>query len=279
MRPVFFATAILALIGCASAERVGSSTSALSAGEMIIYEPGRAVPASELVDLGPPEGLGGTVLSGDPHISARVDHAENGLLAGVFQATQGTVLIRFPFTEHATILEGEVALTDEVGNHHLFKPGDSYLIRQGSDILWDVKGARVQKSFFNRTDASDAPGPMIVYKKGTVADDADLVDLGPPSELGGTVLSGDPRISARIDSASDGLAGGIFQATRGDVSVLFPFTEHATVLRGEVILTDETGLTKHLLPGDSYLIKQGSDIFWSVTGPRVQKSFFNVMQP
>jgi uncharacterized protein len=246
---------------------------------MIIYAPGQAVPASELVDLGPPAGLGGTVLSGDPHISARVDYAENGLLAGVFQATQGTVLIHFPFTEHATILEGEVAMTDEDGNSHLFKPGDSYLIHQGSVILWDVKGARVQKSFFNRTEASDAPGPMIVYQKGIVAEGADLVDLGSPSALGGTVLSGDPAISARIDGASDGLAAGIFQATRGDVMVSFPFTEHATVLRGEVLLTDETGSTRHLLPGDSYLIKARSDILWSVTGPSVQKSFLNVAQP
>jgi len=271
--------AALVLIGCGSAEPVGSSASALSVGEMIIYEPGHAVPSSELVDLGPPEALGGTVLSGDPHISARVDLAEDGLLAGVFQATQGTVLIHFPFTEHATILEGEVALTDEDGHHELLQPGDSYLIHQGSVILWEVKGARVQKSFFNRTEATDSPGPMIVYKKGSVADDADLVDLGPPSALGGTVLSGDPAISARVELASGGLVGGVFQATRGDIAVHFPFTEHATVLRGKVTLTDEAGFTKHLGAGDSYLIKGGSDILWSVTGPRVQKSFLNYTQP
>src|SRR5262249_405330 len=159
----------------------------------------------------------------------------------VFQATRGKVLIHFPFTEHATILDGEVALTDEEGHHHLFKPGDSYVIKQGSNIIWDVRGERVQKSFFNRTEATDAPGPMPVYAKGRVGGDGDLVDLGPPSNLGGTVLQGDPHIAARVDSANGGLMAGVFQATRGTVLVNFPFTEHATVLRGEFTLTDETG--------------------------------------
>ncbi|MFT3770244.1 MAG: cupin domain-containing protein [Minicystis sp.] len=281
MRNILFLTALLAT-GCAvpsSAEITGESASALTQGQMIVYEAGHAISQDQLVDLGPPEGLGGTVLAGDPHISARVDYADNGLLGGVFQATSGKVLIHFPFTEHATILDGEVALTDEDGNHAVLKPGDSYFIKQGSNIVWEVSGDRVQKSFFNRTEAADAPGPMVIYPKGSTADADDLVDLGPPSALGGTVLDGDPHISARIDYASAGLADGIFQATRGTVLVDFPFTEHATVLRGKFTLVDETGATHEFKPGDSYLIAQGSEIHWDVQVRRTQKSFFNVTQP
>ena len=91
-------------------------------------------------------------------------------------------------------------------------------------------------------------------------------------------MSGDPKISARIDSG-DGIAtAGVFQATRGDVLIDFPFTEHATVIDGAVTLIDETGQTATLGPGDSYLIKQDSLIFWHVARRFVQKSFFNVAE-
>jgi uncharacterized protein len=247
--------------------------------QMIVYRAGEKVPQAELVDLGPPAGLGGTVLEGDPKISARIDYAQGHLLAGVFQATRGKVLIHFPFTEHATILNGEVELTDAWGNSAHLGAGDSYFIRQGSIILWEVRGERVQKTFFNRaTENNPSPAPMVIYKVHNEVAQLELTDLGPPANLGGTVVSGDPKISARIDYG-DGIAtAGVFQATRGDVLVDFPFTEHATVIKGAVTLTDNTGQTVRLSPGDSYLIKQDSVIFWQVARSFVQKSFFNVVE-
>lgn len=259
-------------------ERSGNLS--LPVGAMIVYSAGEAVDAEDLAPLGPPAALGGTVLDGDPQLSARIDLADGPLLAGVFQATTGTVLIDFPFTEHATILAGTVALSDEYGNHSLLKPGDSYLITQGSKIVWEVSGARVQKSFFNRVEASDAPGPMRIYERGSKVGADELVDLGSPAGLGGVVLSGDPTISARVDLATgDGLLSGVFQATRGVVDIHFPFTEHATITTGKVTLTDELGETRTLKPGDSYLIAQDSQILWTVKGQRVQKTFFNFTSP
>lgn len=108
-----------------------------------------AIPDEQLQDLGDPAGLGGQVLQGAPRISARVDFQEGGMTAGIFEATTGIVRIHFPFTEHATILEGEVRITDEAGRAHTYRPGDSYLIRQGQVVLWEVAGPRVRKSFFN----------------------------------------------------------------------------------------------------------------------------------
>jgi uncharacterized cupin superfamily protein len=265
--------AFVIAVGCA----IAASGAAAAAPQMIVYRAGEKVPESQLVDLGPPEGLGGIVLEGDPKISARIDYAEGNLLAGVFQATRGKVLIYFPFTEHATILNGEVDLTDEWGNSARLGAGDSYLITQGTIILWEVRGERVQKTFFNRTTDDDAPAPMVIYKMRDEVAQSELTDLGPPEGLGGTVVSGDPKISARIDYVDGRAAAGVFQATRGEVQIRFPFTEHATVIGGAVTLTDESGQTARLLPGDSYLIKQDSAIFWHVARGFVQKSFFNVV--
>lgn len=119
---------------------------------MIVYEPKMHVDDADLVDLGDPAALGGRVLEGSPRIAARFDFQEAGMTAGIFQATTGVVEITFPFTEHATMLEGEVDITDASGTTHTFRRGDSYLIRQGEVVVWRVRGARMRKSFFNRTE-------------------------------------------------------------------------------------------------------------------------------
>lgn len=116
---------------------------------MIIYRPHQAVEETELVDLGDPADLGGKVLEGDPRISARIDHQVGTVTAGVFQATTGVVEITFPFTEHATILDGRVTITDADGLVHDYRPGDSYVIEQDAVVRWEVRGRRVQKSFLN----------------------------------------------------------------------------------------------------------------------------------
>lgn len=116
---------------------------------MIVYQPILETSEAELVDLGAPENLGGRVLEGAPKISARIDFNDRGMMAGIFEPTTGKVEVRFPFTEHATIVEGEVRITDESGQTRLYRPGDSYFIKQGQVLIWDVRRERVRKSFFN----------------------------------------------------------------------------------------------------------------------------------
>jgi uncharacterized cupin superfamily protein len=120
--------------------------------EMTVYSLKAAVDISTLASLGPPDALGGQVLSGQPAIFGRVDFHKGNLMGGLFMATTGLIRVTYPFTEHATILEGEVTLTDATGKTQTFRPGDSYIIRQGQVILWDVKGKHVIKSFFNYTE-------------------------------------------------------------------------------------------------------------------------------
>ncbi len=57
----------------------------------------------------------GTVLSGDPKLSGRIDYQDGPATAGVFQAPRGDAQIRFPFTEHATVVEGAVTLKEKRG--------------------------------------------------------------------------------------------------------------------------------------------------------------------
>ena len=131
----------------------GASVSALSEpstqNAMRVYSPTTSFDESTLAPLGSPEALGGEVLEVSPVLSGRIDFSDRGMTAGIFKATTGTVRIVFPFTEHGTILEGEVTMTDEAGQSRTFKKGDSYFIRQGQVILWEVKGKHAIKSFLN----------------------------------------------------------------------------------------------------------------------------------
>ncbi|WP_257460086.1 cupin domain-containing protein [Archangium lipolyticum] len=136
-----------------TSEGMVSSTSSLEeaapAGMIVYSTRGKPVSDAGFVWLGPPEVLGGQVLEGNPQIFARIDYSHGGKTVGLFKATKGKIRVTFPFSEHATILEGQVTITDQTGKRHTFKEGDSYFIRQGQVVTWEVKGKEVIKSFFN----------------------------------------------------------------------------------------------------------------------------------
>lgn len=131
-------------MGMAESVRLGTESN-----EMVVYTPNQRVDESTLVDLGDIGNLGGVVLEGEPKVYGRIDYSEGGVTAGIFKGTRGVVRIVFPFSEHATLLEGVVKLTDEAGRSHTFKKGESYFIRQGQVILWEVKSKYFIKSFLN----------------------------------------------------------------------------------------------------------------------------------
>lgn len=124
-------------------------------------------------------------------------------------------------------------------------------------------------------------GEQIVYDVWHPVPQSELDDLptDDPTALGGEVLAGDPRISARIDHQTATASGGVFQVTRGRLRVFYPFTEHATILWGSVTITDEAGVSHTYFPGDSYLIGQGSVVLVDIHSHILQKSFLNIVEP
>ncbi|HEX5034366.1 MAG TPA: cupin domain-containing protein [bacterium] len=131
-----------------------NQAAAQETGPHLIYNVLQYIPQSELIPLGDPAGLGGTVLEGDVELKGRIDYLENGMMAGIFQTTtQGGFKVRIvlPFTEHGTVILGSFTVTDEYGNKNTYRPGDSYFVEQGHTILWEQKSPIMQKSFFNYT--------------------------------------------------------------------------------------------------------------------------------
>ncbi len=105
----------------------------------------------DMIEL-PPEAMGGEVISGDPHIYVRMDYSDGEISYGIFESTRGAGRVIFPSTEHATFLFGKVRITYvATGERVTLRAGDSYVIHQGTEVIWETVSARAQKSFFNIT--------------------------------------------------------------------------------------------------------------------------------
>jgi uncharacterized cupin superfamily protein len=113
----------------------------------------KPVSTSGLVSWGTPEDVGCKTLEGSPELfgSIALGSLETPIMAGLYKATKGKFEIPYPFHEHACVLEGEVALTDESGETRVFGPGDSWIVRKGETVIWDVRSDYVLKSFFTTT--------------------------------------------------------------------------------------------------------------------------------
>ncbi|WP_411961064.1 cupin domain-containing protein [Pseudomonas mandelii] len=71
----------------------------------------------------------------------------------MFEVTKGRFCFTYPFSELATLIEGEIEITDESGNSVTYEGGDgrSWFIRKGATVIWDVKSEKARKSFFSAT--------------------------------------------------------------------------------------------------------------------------------
>jgi len=85
--------------------------------------------------------FGFEVLAGEVHAFGRatVGALTDPVSAAYFGTTQGKFRMTYPFSEQATILSGEVVLTDEsTGITTRFKAGDSWFVEKGTPVLWEI---------------------------------------------------------------------------------------------------------------------------------------------
>jgi uncharacterized cupin superfamily protein len=132
------------------------------------------------------------------------------------------------------------------------------------------------------TSASVSGVGIDAYALGAIVDDSGFIDVTSQiPALGGTVLSGNPTIKIRFDSPPDGVtAHGVFeQVGAATIRIVFPFDEHIQVIHGLLQITDSSGQTFFLGPGDSYFMHQGAVVIWRVLTPTFQKSFFDYTHP
>lgn len=115
---------------------------------------------------------------------------------------------------------------------------------------------------------------MINYKPGMVAD-ADRFQSYDPVAGGALETDGDLQTQVTVDFQNETAMGGLFRQVRGRAEIIWPATEHAFVIEGEVtIYYHEEDETATYRAGDGWLINKGERVTWTVTTPTFMKSYF-----
>jgi uncharacterized cupin superfamily protein len=86
--------------------------------------------------------MGAQILAGgEVQAYGKMTHGEPtaAISAAYFGTTKGTYRLVYPFSEQATLLQGEVRITDESsGVATLYRAGDSWFVSKGTPTLWEV---------------------------------------------------------------------------------------------------------------------------------------------
>lgn len=102
---------------------------------------------------------------------------------------------------------------------------------------------------------------------------------GSVTELGSEIIEGDVTAYGKMTfgSPADPISSGYFAATKGRFRMIYPFNEHAVVVSGELILTDESnGESKHYKAGDAWFVTKGTPVTWEILTDHFTKHYFAV---
>ena len=96
------------------------------------------------------------------------------------------------------------------------------------------------------------------------------------TEEGGALeTSGDMQTEISVDFENDAAMGGLFRQVKGKAEIVWPATEHAFVLHGQVTIHyHRENEKKTYNPGEGWLINKGERVTWTVTSDTFVKSFF-----
>jgi len=97
---------------------------------------------------------------------------------------------------------------------------------------------------------------------------AQLDNWGNLANLGFEILEGgDLQAFGKMThgAPTDAIHAAYFGTPKGKFRVTYPFSEQATVLAGEVLLTDEaSGITTRFRTGESWFVAKGTSLLWEV---------------
>ena len=106
---------------------------------------------------------------------------------------------------------------------------------------------------------------------------SELDAWGTVTDLGSQLLEGDGKAFGKMTfgTLTDPVSSAYFGTTQGKFRMVYPFTEQATVVTGEVLLTDETsGQQTHFKAGDSWFVTKGTAVLWEIVSPSFVKHYF-----
>lgn len=118
---------------------------------------------------------------------------------------------------------------------------------------------------------------MYPIKQGTTI--AELDAWGTVADLGSEILEGEGKAFGKMTfgAPTDPVSSAYFGVTKSKFRMVYPFNEQATVVSGEVTLTDEaTGQSTTYKTGDSWFVTKGTAVLWEVLSDSFTKHYLAV---
>ncbi len=115
---------------------------------------------------------------------------------------------------------------------------------------------------------------MIAFTKSITQ--TSLPSFGPLETIGAHALKGDVKHFGefKFGDPTTNISVGIWECTRGEFEMIYPFNEGFTILEGNVTITDARGNAVTLEPGDSLFAEKNEKALWVIHSERVRKVFF-----
>ena len=152
----------------------------------------------DLQPIGSVSLLGATPTAGDPQVAGAMIYGEpqDAFTCGLFSSTEGSFTMTYPFTEHATVLEGEVELTVAGGEPQRFAPGDSWFVNK---LIMPGGALRLLRATKSRSAVApvsgSATGGLRPNKRQAARTVGRIRRSRHPAETGATWQDGWPRFS------------------------------------------------------------------------------------
>ena len=102
---------------------------------------------------------------------------------------------------------------------------------------------------------------------------------GTVADLGSEILEGEVRAFGKMTygAPTDAISSAYFGTTQGKFRMVYPFNEQATVMTGQVRLTDESsGQSTVYAVGDSWFVTKGTPVLWEVLSESFVKHYLAV---
>ncbi len=118
---------------------------------------------------------------------------------------------------------------------------------------------------------------ITVIRHGITLDELDA--WGSVADLGSEILEGEVKAFGKMTAGAptDPVSAAYFGTTAGKFRMTYPFSEQATVVSGEVRLTDESTGQSTPLQGRRQLVRQqGHPVLWEVADGGFVKHYYAV---
>lgn len=111
---------------------------------------------------------------------------------------------------------------------------------------------------------------------------AELDVWGKITDFGGEMLEGTTSVDVygkmSLGGPTDAVSAGYFATTKGTYRLVYPFSEQAVILVGELEITDEsTGITTTFKAGDLWVVDKGVSTVWKVKSDFFIKHYLAVV--